>query len=346
MIIKSLKTISIEKGYLWDRQLTGPSDIAVSIGQKVTKNTRLADMNVSLLGEKIDVASALEVSSSEVKKYLKCWNGEIVRQGDIIASKIERGGMIISEIKVKKSGMVDLTKIDSGIIGIKSPATKETLRAEVAGIVRSILPAKHVVIQTDVTRMCLFSVLGKDTDGELLFIRDKEEFEKYRSNFFGKILVLGFKLEMGALIRLNEFGINGLVMNSLSVDELKSCNLTLSKFVRDISFSLGILSSFGVCALPQIFPKIFEKYDQEGFVRISKRNKMLILAGADFIPKNILQKTEDEFQKIRKGILVKCIGGKYTGEWGKVEKVIDRQNVRVKFPEELFTVDYRNLLAF
>ncbi|MBN1874922.1 MAG: hypothetical protein JXA33_11885 [Anaerolineae bacterium] len=136
-IVNPLTTIQIP------RRLTLPGDVLARVGDSVEPMHIVAEAIEPPDFRIIDLARALDVPLKKLKPYIKVKRGDIVTEGDVLAS---RGGLVGITCRATISGTV--VGSGRGRILLEAPSHPIQLSALVPGIVVETWPAKGVLIET------------------------------------------------------------------------------------------------------------------------------------------------------------------------------------------------------
>jgi hypothetical protein len=200
-----------------ERMLPVPGHVLARIGDRVDPTQVVA--RAALPGDFriLPVARLLDVSTSDVKRYLRVSLDDKVRRGQVIA---RRGRLSARTVKSPIDGVV--VSGSGGRILIEAPPTLFELRAYISGTVSNVLQQRGVVIET--TGAVIQGVWGAggeslgvlkcivDSPGELL------QAKAIDPSCHGTILIGGGELTDTALERAQELQVRGIVVGGLPAD--------------------------------------------------------------------------------------------------------------------------------
>lgn len=347
MIIQSIGLLEKNENYRWTRSIDGEGEVFVSIGDSIGEEKVIAKVQKSIIGERINLAKLLEIPINDVSKYIKCWPGEIVHPGDIVAEKSEKRGMTILEVKVTRPGMIDFSELHKGFLIVRGASKQHEMKSRLAGKVYTIIPHRSITIETKVVTIQLFTVLGQEQDGEVYYL-DKEEIDSVKlSKTRGKIIITNATISQDNIWTFTRLGARGVVVNAVDIHELQSVHTDLESLSEAVGYSVAILSGFGGASMPHLFEKIFKKIRTNSLAKITTRDNLLVLSDDHLFSKSFFEKVSRKFVKIRKGIKVKVASAEWYGYWGKVVDYKENGVVIVQLDNKKeIEIMYKNLYAF
>ena len=315
------------------------SKIKVQLNQEVTPDEIIAQGEVLLGFRSLNLATLLQVSPKEVKKYLQRQVGQKIFKGELLAFK---------EISLLQPEKVIISPTD-GILESFNDSTGElrmgfipkpiSTPAAVFGIVEGVdQPAGKVLIKTEVTEV--FGILGsgKGREGILHFIGRRGNLTRagqIGQENGGNVLVSGGLVYKEAISAAISFGVHGLVTGGINAKDYVGISGGQLKFPRgyntDVGITVVVCEGFGSIPLGQ---DIFEEmgiFDGK-FALIDGNQAKITLPSfdegyMDRIRKTVLQKRDPTFDEGLNGIQVgelslgqdvRIIAPPFMGEQGKV----------------------------
>ncbi len=206
------------------RRLPLKGDVLVETGQRVLPETVVARAALPGLMQSIKVAAQLNSEPGDLRRVLRVTEGDLVAQGDVLASTQALFGLLKSQVVSPVAGVVETVSTSSGNVGIRLPALPIELTAYVAGAVAEVLPGEGVVIETQGALVQGIFGVGGERVGEIAVAvtdpaQDLTEGE-LTPDMAGKVVVGGAVVTGGALRRAAELGIIGLVVGGIVDSDL------------------------------------------------------------------------------------------------------------------------------
>lgn len=336
MFVPLKKNINIDSEYSLKRKLFLGLKPAVSKGMEINSDAVLASGETSDEIVSIDLSRELGVKEQDASKTMLCLHGEMVKKGDKIAQR--RKGLVGKDkfIYAQKSGVIDLTNIELGIVKLVSPAKENTIYSGVRGKVQRIIKDDEVVILTKVQRVIPFQIYGnKDVQGEIVFFEKGLARSDIRANLRGCVIAVNSLSSPELLRELVLKGIAGLIVSSIDLS-----NLPLKQ-----------LSGLTVCVLDglgdlQFQPMVAEllKLNDGCLCVIDKTSNELILTSEQGM--TLIQPQSSDFKLLVPGDTVEVLAFDNWGSYGEVQEI--RQNsaiVKLFKKDTIVEVSDLNILA-
>jgi hypothetical protein len=210
------------------RVLPIPGETLVKKGDKVDPQTIIARANLLGTFTTVDVRSDLGILQGEIEKAIKEWFkvklGDVVKEGDILASRKYFFGRRVKESIAPASGTIDYIGNVTGKLHIRAPPVPVEVKAYIPGEVVEVLPKEGVVIETFGAYVQGIFGVGGETHGELeIVVSSPDEIlteDKITSSHTGKILVGGSLITGEALKKAAKNHVNGVIVGSIEDDSL------------------------------------------------------------------------------------------------------------------------------
>lgn len=301
-----------EEEYRFKREIPEGLVVNVEKGQKVRSDSVLASGEVFSEKSRIDLSTALGVKPGLTKKYLECLNGERVQKGDRIAYK--GGGVVGKDHKVvaPKSGVINLSGIDAGIVRILGVAKESTIYTGVTGRVVSVIKNKQVNVLTEVLRIKTFRIFGRSIQGELFHINDEKV--KLGTNLSESIILLNFEVRKEYLRELAMVGVQGIVAGSID-----SSLLSLVTKEGLWGMTLCLIEGFGSIRMGETLLSDLRKSDGK-LCLIDDKDKELVLTGISDT-KTSKHKGGVFIRNVKVGDSVQVFDNRNWGVYGEVEEI-------------------------
>ena len=218
------------------RQLPFPGEVLVEQGQSVHPEDRIAEAELPDEIYTLDITRGLGIDPSEVVSCLVRDLGEELAQDDVLA---ECEGTLARLVRVPLAGK--LLACWDGVAFIAAGKRKVTVRAEMIGVVSTILPARGAILATQGS--LIQGVWGNGSVGAGVLRSQTSELEKaitpeeLKEIDEGQVIAVGFCSNQALLDRMVEKKPTGLILGSLRPD--------LMSFVAALSFPVILLGGFG-----------------------------------------------------------------------------------------------------
>jgi hypothetical protein len=228
-----------------ERVLPAPGEILVRMGDQVEPMQIVAQANVPGNSHMLPVARLLNVTSSQVKRYLQVQIGERVERGQILA---RRGRLWGPKIHSPIDGWVVFS--GGGRLLIEAEAALFELKAYIPGTVTNVVEPHGVVIET--TGAVVQGVWGAGEEGLGVL---KQMVERHDGVLHGRaidpschgmILIGGAGLDAEAIEQAQTFKVRGIIVGSISPELIAQ--------LEDVQFPVVVTEGIGDIPMsPPIF---------------------------------------------------------------------------------------------
>ncbi len=151
--------------------------LKVSANDKLTVGTVIAEKKGSSMEKIIHISRFFNLSPKDISKVLKKNLGDGILKGDVIAEKKGNLGVGVKKIISEFSGTIIKIDEGSGDLTIREAGeeeSQETIISPVDGTV-DFCNNEKIVIKTDKDAILAQDGLGKEKEGELLYLKDSQE---------------------------------------------------------------------------------------------------------------------------------------------------------------------------
>jgi len=177
MIIKH-EILSRYDDYEFKIPYTSSDKVLVKEGQKVKVGDPILERNQNSKAYSFYVPNEIPLSAQDVKKYVTCINGELVKEGDVLVEKETTGGLTVKKLISPIEGVVDLSRLDGGYIDILGEETNSVFKSSFTGEIMEVNLVDGIVVKAKVSAMDI-KVLSK--------MYQEEE----KGKIFGEFVVIG-----------------------------------------------------------------------------------------------------------------------------------------------------------
>ncbi len=238
-----IRSISLKKREIKkvDVDVTGSADIYVKEGDVVQRGDILYRQKQSKVVERLDIALELGLARGEVKDIAQVMDGQFVVEDTVVAQKTDKNALAVKLVYCEKSGIVDFSKIDEGIILIVDTPEDEVVVSNFTGQISTVKNGLHVSIDVDAQLVRTFAKKQGDNAGQLgefIVIADGDGIYSPKElkgvDIAGKIVYGGRFLYKKLLNYLTENGAVAVVTHSMEYADY-----------IDYSGNLAVLGGFG-----------------------------------------------------------------------------------------------------
>lgn len=186
----------------------------VSVNDKLTAGSIIAQREGSSSENIINIATSLSIPPKDINKFLQKHLGDSVENGEVVATK--KGGLGLGSKKVLSEFSGTVVKIDeeSGEMHIRGmgKVVTDTLLSPIDGIV-DFCNNEKIVIKTDKQAIMVQDSVGKENTGELLLIPDFDQ-NKLTSGIQDKIILVK-QIDKISLFKAIGLDVGGVVTEDL-----------------------------------------------------------------------------------------------------------------------------------
>jgi len=198
-----------------ERRLPMPGEVVVRNNERVEPTQVVARVHQTHDFRIIDVARALRVPRSQVKRFMLKEPGATVEANQVIAL---RGGLPSRKVKAPTKGAI--VAIGNGRVLLEVEPELIEVRAYLTGVVTQVTPGQGVVIETPGAIVQGVWGCGGETFGVLRVVAEKRE-ESLRGKHIdvachGAIVVGGGTIEASALEQAQQLQVRGLIAGSMA----------------------------------------------------------------------------------------------------------------------------------
>ena len=231
-----------------ERILPVPGEILVASGQRVESSDVVARTEVSGQFRTFEIARLLRVQPSRAMRYLRKRQGDPVKAGEVIASRV---GLGVRPVRSPVAGtIVDIDERD-GRVAIEVASKPIELRAYLKGVVGNMLGNLGLVIESPGAMIQAAWGMGGESYGVLRIVTESaDEPLKNTSidiNAHGSIVAGGGTLTASALDQAQQLQLRGMIAGSIEGDLIEAA----------LKMPFPILLTEGVGRIPMAAP-IFE----------------------------------------------------------------------------------------
>ncbi len=212
-------------------------------GDKVTPGREIIERDRNSKIYSFYVPDHIMVSQSEVQKYITRIDGELVKEGDILAEKTKVGGLTMVKLVSPAEGVVDLSRIESGYLDILGEEGRVKVKSTFSADVVDVNPVDGLVVKSQAYAMDIKIIskiyqknLVRKLFGEFVMIGDGKELllKAEGDDYTDKIVFVGKYLHTSLLQDLFEKGASFVLSYSMEYSDFRRQGLPV-----------GLLGGFG-----------------------------------------------------------------------------------------------------
>ncbi len=312
--VKALTTIKRE------RLLSRPGEVTMRIGQQVTPVQIIARTMAPPRYMILNASRVLGVPPEDVSRYLLIEEGASLNKGTPVMRKpasFGRGKVYNSPVE----GI--LYHIYNGRLVLQLPSEAVELRAMVRGYVNNVIAHRGVGLEINGTLIQAIWGSGKESVGRLKMGSQDEKSEFAAATLdkesHGTIIFAGFLKDKSSLDILDQNGVKGLIVGSMSAELCAAAN--------QYTYPVILTDGIGATGMTQpIFNLLQEAVGQEASLfaqanlSTGQRPEIIIPLPATVNPTPMAQPGT----KLALGQTVRIIRAPYTGQVGKVSRLYER----------------------
>ncbi len=320
------------------RILPIPGEILVKKGDKVEPQTKVARANLLGTFTTVDVRSDLGILLGEVKKAIKEWFkvkiGDVVKEGDVLASRKYFFGRRVKESIATTSGTIGYISDVTGKLHIRAPPVPVEVTAYIPGEIVEVIPGEGVIVETFGAYVQGIFGVGGETHGVLeVVVSSPDEIltvDKINSSHTGKILVGGSLITGDALHKAAKNHVNGIIVGSIEDDSLVDyLGYEIGVAVtgeEEVNTTLIMTEGFGKMSMLTWTFNLLKKFEGK---QVSISGATHIRAGVIrpeiIIPREVVDIDTSEPEKtssrLESGTIIRIIRGEEFGSFAKVFKL-------------------------
>jgi len=206
-----------------ERMLPTAGHILVSTGQRVESSDVVAQTELGGQFRTFEIARLLRVPPARAMRYLKKGRGDVVRAGEVIAS---RAGLGVRPVRSPVAGMVvDIDERD-GRVAIEVASKQIEVHAYVKGVVGNVLGSLGVVVETPGALIQAAWGIGGESFGVLRMVAESGDEPLIGSSIdikaHGSIVVGGGWIAASALEQAQQLQLKGIIAGSIEGNLIES----------------------------------------------------------------------------------------------------------------------------
>lgn len=220
--------------------------VLVQEGDSIKSGDILIESNNSQRKHSFFVPDQLGCSLKEVADTLDCIDGEFVNSGGTLAQKITGGGLLVKKIVAPSSGIVDLSRIDSGYIDLLGEENMSEIVSNFSGVVEKNNLVDGLLVNSSALALDLlslsdeFDIKGKTEEkkivGEFVSLSEGKDLRLHSTeeSYHDKIVFVGKYLHIDLLHDLFRKGAAFVLTYSMNYEDFRRQGLPV-----------GIIGGFG-----------------------------------------------------------------------------------------------------
>jgi hypothetical protein len=307
-------------------------DVLAKVGDRVTPDTVVARTLLPGNVEPINVANILGIPPEDIMHHMLRKEGEVVKQGEVIAKSKSFFGLFTSECKSKNEGSVESISSITGQVLIRGNPIPVEIKAYLDGDVVEVFEKEGVAVSTWGSFIQGIFGIGGETHGEIkIVVKDNTEVltdALIDKNCQGKVVVGGSLVTAEALKKAISLGAKGIVVGGFDDKDLRGfLGYDLGVAItgsEDLGITLVVTEGFGQINMAEkTFSLLKSKEGQmaciNGATQIRAgviRPEVVIPFGGDVHAKEKVKAAETI--GLTEGYPVRVIRQPYFGRLGKV----------------------------
>ncbi len=314
------------------RKLPLLGQVLVKKGDKIPSATIVAKTELPGKVYPINVAGQLGLGkASELTESMLKKEGDVVKQGEVVAKSKGFFGLFRTEYKAPINGTITQISHITGQVIFNAPAIPVEIDAYVDGIVKEEIPEEGVIMETEGVHIQGIIGLGGEAYGDIMIVaKDPSETvtaDMINESMKGKIIVCGSRIMTDALDKARKIGVSGVITGGFDYQDIKNI---LGKDLgvaitghENIGYTLILTEGFGTIPMADRTFNLLKKYNGS---RASINGSTQIRAGV--MRPEIIITHDDQFEDktsknyaqsgLEKGDLIRIIRAPYFGKLGKV----------------------------
>jgi len=283
-------------------------------GATIKEGTELIKKRSSNVKFSFYLPEQIGVPLSEIEKSLRCIDGELVSQGDVLAEKIVMKGLNVKKLISPAQGVIDLSKLEQGYLTLLGEESEIVVKSTFRGSVEGINPVDGINIISEAYALDILAIADEslkndDEDrklvGEFLVLGDGKDLllSAEEVNCEDKIVFVGKYLHSDLMHDLFEKGALFILTYSMEYEDFRKQGLPV-----------GVIGGFG------------EIYSSAKIIDLiaSMKDKFVIV---DYSENQIFFITNDNSYRTKEDLFVKSLVGsrvvsRALSNYGMLGKVI------------------------
>ena len=316
------------------RKLKGPGTVLAQKNTDVSPHDVLGHYKLAVGFTKVNLATELNVSATDVPKYLKKAVGQTIFKGELLAFK--KGLFGKSEIIAQTDGIFESLDPKTGVASFKLIPKDIVLTSGVFGVVEAVDHAKgEVTIKTMMTEVYGVMGTGNEKEGFINILSgpgDLVNKDAVTEAHRGQIIVAGSLMMEATIKKALSCSVSGIICGALNMDDYLSMAVSLNPLKRvgtEIGISIIATEGFGIIPMGDDFYDLLKK-NSGRFAVIQGNLGRLLLPSDD--PNSILScrkvglplkealgaRPELSVEEIKTGSKVRLITSPFMGAQGEV----------------------------
>jgi hypothetical protein len=218
--LKVKRSMTVDK----TRRLPIFGDVYVKVGDFVEHELIVAKTEISGDPEIVKVAMLLGVEPEDLSNYMTIKLGDVVEEGELIASYTALFGLIKKRVESPMAGTVESISDITGQVILRGKPVPVDIDAYIPGKVVEVLPREGAVIETNAAFIQGIFGIGGESHGDIRMAVDdpgevlSEDLITLEDK--GAILIGGSLVTMGALKKSVDVGVSCIVAGGIRHDDL------------------------------------------------------------------------------------------------------------------------------
>ena len=218
--LKVKRSMTVDK----TRRLPIFGDVYVKVGDVVEHELIVAKTEISGDPEIVKVAMLLGVEPEDLSNYMTIKLGDVVEEGELIASYTALFGLIKKRVESPMAGTVESISDITGQVILRGKPVPVDIDAYIPGKVVEVLPSEGAVIETNAAFIQGIFGIGGESHGDIrMAVDDPGEVlseDLITPEDKGAILIGGSLVTMGALKKSVDVGVSCIVAGGIRHDDL------------------------------------------------------------------------------------------------------------------------------
>jgi hypothetical protein len=218
--LKVKRSMTVDK----TRRLPIFGDVYVKVGDVVEHELVVAKTEISGDPEIVKVSMLLGVEPEDLSHYMTIKLGDIVEEGELIASYTALFGLIKKRVESPMAGTVESISDITGQVILRGKPVPVDIDAYIPGKVVEVLPREGAVIETNAAFIQGIFGIGGESHGDIRMAVDDPgavlSEDLITPEDKGAVLIGGSMVTMGALKKSVDVGVSCIVAGGIRHDDL------------------------------------------------------------------------------------------------------------------------------